>query len=330
MNKIKEFLKEYKIYIIIIFLSLVVFNIKLPYYVLAPGGIIPIDDRIESEYNKESNGSINLLYVTEYEGNISSLLLASILKNWDIEKLEEIQLSNETHKEIHARSKIMLDNSIQNAIFVAYKEAGKEIKINGKKNLVIGTTNDNGIEIGDEIISANNILIEDIYTLKEIVNNTEVGKKVTLKIKRDNKEMEIEVPVVIENNIKVLGVAMITNYEYELDPEIEIKFKSSEGGSSGGLMMAVSIYNSITEEDITKGLKIGGTGTIDIDGNVGEIDGVKYKIMGAVKNNIDLVFVPSGNYEEAIKTKKGNNYDIEIISVNKFSDVINYLNNYKK
>ena len=274
MIKIKEFLKEYKIYIIIILVSLVVFNIKLPYYVLAPGGIIPIDDRIESGYNKKSDGSINLLYVTEYEGNISSILLASILKNWDIEKLEEIQLSNETHKEIHARSKIMLDNSIQNAIFVAYKEAGKDIKINGKKNLVIGTTNDNGIEIGDEIISANNTLIEDIYTLKEIVSNTDVGSKITLKIKRDNKEMEIEVPVVIENNIKVLGVAMITNYDYELDPEIEIKFKDSEGGSSGGLMMAVSIYNSITEKDITKGLKIGGTGTIDIEGNVGEIDGV--------------------------------------------------------
>lgn len=330
MNKIKEILKEYKVYIIIILISLVVFNIKLPYYVLAPGGIIPIDDRIESGYNKKSDGSINLLYVTEYEGNISSILLASILKNWDIEKLEEIQLSNENHKEIHQRSKIMLDNSIQNAIFVAYKEAGKDIKINGKKNLVIGTTNDNGIEIGDEIISANNTLIEDIYTLKEIVSNTDVGSKITLKIKRDNKEMEIEVPVVIENNIKVLGVAMITNYDYELDPEIEIKFKDSEGGSSGGLMMAVSIYNSITEKDITKGLKIGGTGTIDIEGNVGEIDGVKYKIMGAVKNNMDLVFVPSANYEEAIKTKKDNNYDIEIVSVNKFSDVINYLDNYKK
>ena len=330
MNKIKEILKEYKVYIIIILISLVVFNIKLPYYVLAPGGIIPIDDRIESGYNKKSDGSINLLYVTEYEGNISSILLASILKNWDIEKLEEIQLSNENHKEIHQRSKIMLDNSIQNAIFVAYKEAGKDIKINGKKNLVIGTTNDNGIEIGDEIISANNTLIEDIYTLKEIVSNTDVGSKITLKIKRDNKEMEIEVPVVIENNIKVLGVAMITNYDYELDPEIEIKFKDSEGGSSGGLMMAVSIYNSITEKDITKGLKIGGTGTIDIEGNVGEIDGVKYKIMGAVKNNIDLVFVPSGNYEEAIKTKKDNNYDIEIVSVNKFSDVINCLDNYEK
>ena len=123
---------------------------------------------------------------------------------------------------------------------------------------------------------------------------------------------------------------MITNYEYELDPKIKINFKESEGGSSGGVMMAVSIYNAITEEDITKGLNISGTGTIDINGNVGEIDGVKYKIMGAVKNNMDIVFVPPGNYEEAINTKKENNKDIEIISVETFDDVINYLENYKQ
>ena len=93
--------------------------------------------------------------------------------------------------------------------------------------------------------------------------------------------------------------------------------------------MAVSIYNAITEEDITRGLNIAGTGTIDINGNVGEIDGVKYKIMGAVKNDIDIVFVPSGNYEEAMNTKKSNDYDIEIVSIDTFDDVINYLENYE-
>ena len=46
----------------------------------------------------------------------------------------------------------------------------------------------------------------------------------------------------------------------------------------------LAIYKELIEEDITHGLKIVGTGTIDELGNVGEIDGVKYKILGAVKN----------------------------------------------
>jgi len=330
MNKIKEIFKEYKIYLIVFVIALVIFNIKLPYYVLAPGGIIPIDDRIETENKKASDGSVNLLYVSEYEGNISTLLLSLFMKNWDIEKLEEVRISNETPEELHERNKIMLDNSIQNALFVAYKKAGKEINITNKKNIIIGTTEDNKLKINDEIIEINGTLVEDINTLKNIINNTEVGNTINVKIKRNNKELELDIPVTLKNNQKVIGIVMITNYEYKLDPEIDINFKTTEGGASGGVMSAVSIYNAITEEDITKGLEIAGTGTIDINGNVGEIDGVKYKIMGAVKNDIDIVFVPSGNYEEAIETKKNNNYDIEIISIDTFDDVINYLNNYKE
>ena len=34
--------------------------------------------------------------------------------------------------------------------------------------------------------------------------------------------------------------------------------------------MSLTIYNELTEEDITKGRKIVGTGTIDIHGKVGE------------------------------------------------------------
>ena len=117
----------------------------------------------------------------------------------------------------------------------------------------------------------------------------------------------------------------MTDFELDTSDEVKLKFKKSESGSSGGLMMALSIYSAISESDILKGRNIAGTGTIDINGNVGEISGVKYKIMGAAKNDIDIVFVPSANYKEAIKTKKDNNYKLDIVSVDTFLDAINYL-----
>jgi len=120
---------------------------------------------------------------------------------------------------------------------------------------------------------------------------------------------------------------MITNYIYEVDPEVELEFKSSEGGSSGGLMIALNIYNSLISEDITKGRKIAGTGTIEVDGTVGAIDGVKYKLIGAVNNGMEIVLVPKENYEEAMKVKEEYNFDIEIVSVNTFDDALNYLQN---
>ena len=135
------------------------------------------------------------------------------------------------------------------------------------------------------------------------------------------------VKVVLEDNRKIIGIIITTDYEYDLDPEITIKFKNSESGASGGLMLTLTIYNAISGEDLIKGRNIAGTGTINLDGTVGEIDGVKYKIMGANNSNMDIVFVPSANYEEAISVKEKYNYDMDIIKVDTFNEVLEYLRN---
>ena len=118
---------------------------------------------------------------------------------------------------------------------------------------------------------------------------------------------------------------LITNYTYETDEELDIAFRNGEGGSSGGLILALGIYNKITGDDILKGRNIAGTGTIDNDGNIGEIDGIKYKIAGAVKDKMDIVLVSPDNYEEAKKIIKDNNYKIELVKVSTFKEAIDYL-----
>lgn len=323
--KIKKFIKEnYKI-ILLMILIILFFNIKLPYYILAPGGTINITNRVVMEdYKKEENGSINMLYVSEYDGTPASLLMAKI-KNYDIESNKERQISNETIKEINKRNKIMRDNSLDIATMVAYTEAGKKIDIKNRKNVVVATTIDNGLEIGDEIITVDNVKCEEVADIKKQINRKEENDIITFKILRENKEKEIKSKVLLEGTNKIVGAVIITEYDYEINPQIDIKFKNSESGASGGLMLALTIYNAITEDDIIKGRTIAGTGTISLDGTVGEIDGIKYKIMGAAKNKVDIVFVPSANYEEAIMTKNKYKYNLEIVRVDTFKEAIEYL-----
>ena len=91
-------------------------------------------------------------------------------------------------------------------------------------------------------------------------------------------------------------------------------------------MIALAVYNSLVEEDITGGKIIAGTGTLDADGNVGEIGGIEYKLKGAVKKKADVFLVPSGNnYEEAKKIKEKKKYKIDIVEVKTFYDALDYL-----
>lgn len=293
---------------------------------MAPGGTINITDRVEMEGYKNKDGSLNMLYVSEYEGTPATLLVAK-LKSWDIEKNEERQIADESISDIEKRNKIMRDNSLDIATMVAYTEAGKEITIKDKKNVVIGVTKDNGLEVGDVILKTDGQECDDIKEIKKIISSKEVGDTITFKVLRNNKEEEIKSKILLEDNTKVIGVVIITEYDYDIDPEINVKFKKTESGASGGLMLTLTIYNAISDEDIIKGRNIAGTGTISPDGTVGEIDGIKYKIMGAAQDKMDIVFVPSANYDEAIKTKGKYNYDINIIKVDTFDEAVEYLKN---
>lgn len=325
--KTKKFIKENYKFIIVLILIVLFCTIRLPYYIMTTGGTINITDRVEMDgYQKEDKGSINMLYVSEYDATPFSYLLAK-LRGEEINSNKERQISNESVEEINKRNKIMRDNSLDIAVLVAYQEAGKNINIKSKKNIVMAKTTDNNFEVGDIILTVNDKVCDEVKDIKEIINNSEENDIIKFKVLRNEMELEIENKVVLEDNRKVIGVVIVTDYEYDLDPKIDIKFKNSESGSSGGLMLTLTIYNAVSSEDLIKGRNIAGTGTINTDGTVGEIDGIKYKIMGAAKNNMDIVFVPSSNYEDAINTKNKYNYDLEIIKVDTFNEVLEYLRN---
>lgn len=321
---IKKLIKDnYKFLIVVILLSLF-FYLKLPYYVMAPGGIINITDRVELDGYKVEDGSINMLYVSEYKATPSTLLYSWIM-GYDINNNEDRKIANESIKEVENRNKIMRDNSLDIALMVAYKKADKYIDIKSKKNVVIATTNDNGLVVGDIILEVDNTIVEDVNEIRKMINSKEVNDYVTFKVLRDDKEKMVKSKIYMEEDNKVVGVVIITDYDYEIDPKLDLKFRNSESGSSGGLMLTLTIYNALVDNDIIKGRNIAGTGTISYDGTVGEIDGVKYKIMGAGSDNIDIVFVPKANYKEAIETKKKYNYKMDIVEVDTFDDVLNYL-----
>ena len=317
----KKFLKENLKSIIFILLLILIVNIKLPYYIEAPGGTINLSKRIDKYYQKK-NGSLNMLYVTEFKGNPITVALSKVIKSWDLYEIKNQQISDESAEDIYIRNKVMLDNSIQNATFVAYKHANKNIDIKETENIVIATTKDNGFKVGDIVIKIDNIPVENIITIKEHINTLNIGDEVNILIKRNNHEKTLKLKI---DSDKLLGIMLITNYKYETEDNLDISFKNGEGGSSGGLVLSLGIYSKITGIDLLKGRNIAGTGTIDIDGNVGEIDGIKYKIAGAVRNHMDIVLVSPSNYEEAKKVVEDNKYKIKLVKVSTFKEAIDYL-----
>ena len=326
-EKIKRFILENYKFLIALILIVVTLTYEFPYVVYTPGGIVNLENRIKIENDIENKGSFNMSYVTLRKGNLPSILLSYVIKDWDLIKENEITSDNKSVDDLLKLEKLYMNSSIDNATILAYQKAGKHININKNINNVIYIDKlaKTDLKIYDKIVSVDGNTVNTIDDLKEYINTKKEHDIINFDVLNNDKKATRKAEVIkIGDELKV-GIAFLTTYEYDTDPSIKVKTKSSESGSSGGLMLSLAIYNKLIDKDITKGKKVVGTGTIDIYGNVGKIDGVKYKILGAVKNKADLFICPEENYEEAIKVKKEHKLDLKIISVKTFDEVINYL-----
>lgn len=334
-NFILQLLKDYYKMIIFLIIFFIVVNYPVPYYVFTSGGITDLSDRFEIEESYEQEGSYNLSYVNQLDGNVLTYLLSNVISGWDAIEIDNYQYnSQESVSEMLIRDKLSLVNANQTAVLFAYSKADKEIKINNTTLYVYAMyefmESDVKIKIGDILYKVEGKETNDVNYIRELIQSKEVGDTIEFEFKRNDTTYTANVKIKEVSGIKLIGFTFIYIHDYEVYPEISFNFKESESGSSAGLMTTLAIYDSLIPEDLTNGLKIAGTGTIESDGSVGEIGGIKYKLAGAERGNADIFFAPSGeNYEEAIKIKEDKNYDIEIVEVKTLDDAINYLKKLK-
>ena len=330
-NNIKKLIKEYYKVIIVYVLILAFFLVEFPYYISAPGGLINTDDKIETTENFKMSGSLNMAYVSEIHATIPTLVISLLNKDWDVEKEEEVKNDNETIEEKDYRNKMLLEESNDTALLVAYKHSDIDYKVTNNKVYItyIDKLADTNLKIGDQILKVDDTEITDKNSLFEYIASKQIGDKITLEVKDingDDKKREATLINVLDE--PKVGAVVTETFDVKSDEKVSFNFKDRESGSSGGLMLTLTIYSHLNEIDLTGGKTIVGTGTIDINGNVGEISGIKYKLIGAVNKGADVFLVPVGeNYEDAKKLKEERNYDIELVPVATFEEALKYLEN---
>ncbi|MBQ9318014.1 MAG: PDZ domain-containing protein [Bacilli bacterium] len=323
-----NFFKKYYKYILIYIVILIILTIEFPYYIDAPGGIVDINNRIKIEDSYKSEGTLNLAYVTEYKATAVTLLISLFNSDYKVMSKKDSIPKNIKEDDSEFRDRIMLEESYSNAIYIGYTKAGKEVNVKSEKiyvNAIFEEANTD-LEIGDQILAINGIEVKKKEEIDTIFKEYQVGDDIEITVLKNKKEVKRTAKLINYQDKPIIGIALSLIKDMETVPHIDVNYKARESGSSGGLMLSLAIYNQLTEEDITKGRTIVGTGTIDCDGNVGSIGGVEYKLKSAVKSKADIFIVPNGeNYDAAVALKKKKGYKIKIVGVSTFDEALDYL-----
>lgn len=288
-----------------------------------------IQDSIIVAYNAAIQRNFDVKLEYEYEGEYLINIPQNLYKTGsdDIKIGDVVTKINDVEVESLEQFNFMLDLifdsvSFENTTVRKLKETGKFI-LRDENNKTIK-------EHVDLILSLFSSLKEEISTVKFIVN-------------RNNKEIEINPSykmllflytstIVKESKdgdmLYSVGDTRFSKYtiDYEnCSPKINIS-KSTTVGPSGGLVQTLAVYNAITPNDVTGGLRVMGTGGINLQGYALNIGGEQQKVVTANLYGANVFFVPEGNYDSAKEMyDKLDEKTFDLVKVNNFKDVLDYL-----
>jgi PDZ domain-containing protein len=180
------------------------------------------------------------------------------------------------------------------------------------KQLIPKTPAAEVLKEGDEITSVNGTTVESIQQLRDLVAENGTDRPAELGIVRDGADSTVQLTPTKSGGQTVLGIGAGMDYTFPFDVKIQL---NDVGGPSAGQMFALGIIDKLTPGKLNGGERIAGTGTIDNEGAIGPIGGIRQKMYAARDTGKASYFlapaancnevtghIPSGLHVFAVKT----------------------------
>jgi PDZ domain-containing protein len=106
-------------------------------------------------------------------------------------------------------------------------------------------------------------------------------------------------PGVVGPSKTFLGVQIETQQDFDYPIAISVN-TTNIGGPSAGLSMTLGIIDALTDGELTDGKKIAATGTIDPQGDIGDVGGVAEKTIAVEQAGAVAFLVPPEEYKVAL------------------------------
>ncbi len=292
--------------------AIVSLTVEIGYYEFRPGsarptaGLVMVPDDVESY---PPGGTIAFTTVTLRRSTIASYVGAWF--DGDVEVVEEeLILGDRSPQENRQFNLALMDTSKQDAIRVALLQLGYEVPVRADGVVVVqvqeGSAADGVLEPGDTVVAIDGEVIDDIDDVGRIMGPKGPGTEVVLTVEPPTRDAQETVEVTLqpspdEPERGLIGILLEPrNPVYEFPFEIDID-SGAVGGPSAGLAFTLAVLDRLTPGELTGGLDVAVTGTIDGAGNVGEVGGVLQKTAAVVDAGYDVFLVPSAEVDMAAR-----------------------------
>jgi PDZ domain-containing protein len=310
--------------------------IHLPLYQFAPGSARRTQDLVTVDghptYTSDA-GSISYTTVSLGQATVFNWLTSHLDKSVDLVDESQV-LGGKDADENRQENLQMMDDSKEYATVAALRKLGYDVQEKGSGAVIADITkdapalqSDNPLQKGDAVVEVDGTPIATRTDLTNALKDKHPGDIVQLTVEPDRSGRRVERTATLgarpgDATKPFLGVALVTR-----DQSFALPFKVSidsgqVGGPSAGLAFTLGIIDDLTPGSLTGGTKVAVTGTIDPEGNVGPVGGVKQKTFAVKAAGATVFLVP---HDEVAEAKQWAGSDLKIVEVNTLDDALKAL-----
>lgn len=222
--------------------------------------------------------------------------------------------------------------SVQAAVATGLDAAGRDVTVAGDGARVLetipGGPADGVLQQEDVITAVDDQPVSLASELASVLSEGSVDDSLTLTFRREGQEMTETLGIAPIGQASAPGQVgigvLVATVDLQIDMPVEVRptAETRIGGPSAGLMIALGAYSAASGDVIADGRIVAGSGTMDLTGKVGRVDGIVAKVRGAVLADAEIFLVPESLAEQARAVAP---QDLEVIGVTTLQEGIDAL-----
>jgi PDZ domain-containing protein len=308
-------------------------QLHVPWVAIEPGSATPAEQRVAvtgAQTYTDADGEI--LFLTVRTNRLTALewLQRSRDPYVDIRREEDVY-GTQSPQETRQANLQLMTRSKSNAELVALSYLGYDV-YRATGVTIVNTTADSAadgvIQPGEVVTAVDGKVTNTPQQLVDILRALTPATVVTLNVEKGDGSGKRQVQVTLGARPDgsaggFLGVGTDTRLDERTDVGVDVNIDSGDvGGNSAGLAFALAVIDDLTPGSLTGGHKVAVTGTIELDGSIGEVGGVSQKAVAARRVGAEYMLVPK-SLEADAKRYVGDS--IKIVPVSTLQEALDAL-----
>lgn len=308
--------------------------IRLPYRVFSPGDAKPVQDvvKVEGARTYQHRGEVLFLTVSVSTDrpNLWRLLQAELDDDSQIIG-EDDYLGGQSPQRVRRLNQAAMDESQLVAKVVALEKLGYSVTATGSgaevRAVLPGSPADGKLESGDVVTAIDGRPVRLSDELGEIVRSEPAGTTFTFTLTRGGETRTVDIATAEAPSGDLRGKPYVgiqtSTKDLKVDFPVDVTIDPGEvRGPSAGLAFTLAIIDELSPGDLTGGKKVAVTGTIEPDGGVGDVGGVRQKTAAAIDAGAELFLVPRAELRPA-RERAGD--ELKVVAVDDVDDALRVL-----